>query len=795
VSTPGTTHRGRISGPSPVRIARSGPRIGAVAGQTLTPRESAILAAVERRLSNPEIASELFISVRTVESHIASLRRKLGAESRAELVAAASERREASVRLPDTRFIGREAELDALTALLDAHRCVTLTGPGGVGKTRLALEFAARRHGERSPVVIELEHAEPDDVLPRIARALDLEAVPGADVLSSVATALASRPYLLVLDNIDRVGDAVQAAAHRMLREARQLRILGTSRTPFGDDAEHVLALEPLSVEGADAAAVAMLLDRLNAYGVPPTAGERELAARISARLDGLPLALELAATVSRHLGLGELADRLDRDFASLDRAAPRGRHRTLETTFEWTWDLLEDDEREVLCRLAALPRTFDVELATAVTHPGAEGVLFRLLDHSMLVPTGGTPRRFRLLAVMREFVRARTDAATIRDVLERHAEYHAEVAAEFVEHARVDDSDEAMQASIRLCPEVNAALRWAIAARHPSARSLAASLSVGVEQYGSDVDSVRSLAMAARDVHVVGGAAPRELFVLGAGLAYLDLPLVDELARRALAIAEARGDAASRLHAHHLAGLADAYLDRGEAALAHLAEAERLAVELGDSWSLASVHQFRGIALRGASLDDPAAAIAEFDAAMRAYAIAGDAMHVNNARYMMASVAAQAGLEPERAAVWAAECAAYARGAGNAHELAHAALVQQTLGVPDAALPLDELEASLRALGDVRCLTRTLLLEAARAPTPVARVPRLEEALALAESAGDDGHRIEALTSLVEAYGEAGDVTRSRTALGRLEAIAGADAAASVLADGPRAPARAASG
>ncbi|WP_400994678.1 LuxR C-terminal-related transcriptional regulator [Agromyces sp. GXQ0307] len=751
-----------------------------MAGQTLTPRESAILAAVERRLSNPEIASELFISVRTVESHIASLRRKLGAESRADLVAAASERREASVRLPDTRFIGREAELDALTALLDAHRCVSVTGPGGVGKTRLALEFAARRHGERSPIVIELEHAEPDDVVPRIARALDLEAVPGADVLSSVATALASRPYLLVLDNIDRVGEAVRVAAHRLLREARQLRILGTTRTPFGDDAEHVLALEPLPVEGDDdASAVAMLLDRLNAYGVPPTAGERDLAARISARLDGLPLALELAATVSRHLGLEELADRLDRDFASLDRAAPRGRHRTLETTFEWTWDLLEDDERDVLCRLAALPRTFDVELATAVTRPGAEGVLFRLLDHSMVVPTGGTPRRFRLLAVMREFVRARTEPGIIREVLERHADYHAAVAAQFVEHARVDDSDEAMQLSIRLCPEVNAALRWAIAARHPSARSLAASLSVGVEQYGSDVDSVRSLAMAARDAHVVDGAAPGELFVLGAGIAYLDLPLVEELAERALAAARTRSDPRSRLDAHHLAGLSDAYLDRGESALVHLAEAERLAIELGDDWSLASIHQFRGIALRGASLDDPAAAVGEFDAAMRAYAKAGDAMHVNNARYMMASVAAHAGIEPERAAAWAAECAAYARGAGNAHELAHAALVQQSLGVPDAALPLAELEASLRALGDVRCLTRTLLLTAERTPTPGARLPRLEEALALAEAAGDDGHRVAALTALVEAYRASGDTTRAETALGRLEAIAGPVASA----------------
>ncbi|MBM7503828.1 LuxR C-terminal-related transcriptional regulator [Agromyces aurantiacus] len=743
-------------------------------GQTLTPRESAILAAVERRLSNPEIASELFISVRTVESHIASLRRKLGADSRAELIAAAGERREASVRLPDTRFVGRETELAALAALVDAHRCVTLTGPGGVGKTRLALEFAARRHGDRSPIVVELEHADPDDVVPRIARALDLEAVTGADVTASVAYALASHPYLLVLDNIDRVGPAVQAAARRILRDAHDLRILGTSRTPFGDDAEHVFALEPLAVEGADAPAVTMFLDRLSAHGVPPTAGERELAARVCARLDGLPLGIELAASVSRHLGLEELAARLERDFAALDRAAPRGRHRTLETTFEWTWDLLEADEREVLCRLAALPRAFDVDLATAVTHEGAEGVLLRLLDHSMVVPLGGTPRRFRLLAVMREFVRARTDAATIREVLERHAEYHERVAAEFIAHARTDDSREAVRLSARLCPDVNAALRWALAARHPTARSLATSLAVGVEQYGSDVDSVRSISMAARDGRVRAEADARELMLLGNSIAYLDMPLVDELAERALEIAD---DDASRLAAHHLAGLAAAYLDRGPEALEHLAVAERLARELGDPWQLGAAHQMRGVALRGASLDDPAAAMAEFDAAMRAYAIAGDAMHVNNARFMMASVAARTGADAERAARWAAECVDYATRAGNAHELAHATLVQQTLGVPDAAAPLEELTGEFRRLGDARCLTRCLLLGADRAEGAAA-VALLEEALSFADSAGDRTHQMAALTRLVEARRAQGDEMGTRLALGRLDALSGAEAA-----------------
>ena len=766
-----------------MRRAAFGPRIGAVPGQTLTPRESAILAAVERRLSNPEIASELFISVRTVESHIASLRRKLRAESRAELMAAASERRDASVRLPDTRFIGREAELEQLADAVDGARCVTITGPGGVGKTRLALEFANLRHGGRSPVVVELEHAEPDDIFPRLAKALEVESAPGADLAVSVAFALSSNPYLLVLDNIDRVGPAVRDAVHRVQREAPTLRVLSTSRTPIGDPAEHVLQLDPLAVDGPDAAALTMFLDRLGAQGVPPTATERARAREVCQRLDGLPLGIELAASVTRYLGLDELAARLDRDFAALDRAVPAGRHRTLETTFEWTWDLLEPDEREVLCRLAALPRSFDVDLATAATRPGVEGVIMRLLDHSMLVPTAGTPRRFRLLAVMREFVRARTDAATIREVLELHATYHSEMVGDFVARARTDDSDEAMRTSLALCPEVNAALRWAIASRHPCALPLAASLSVGIEQYGADASSVRSVAMAARDPLVVDRADTAQLFVLGAGIAYLDVPLVDELAERALAVVD--DSPASRMSAHHLAGLAAAYRDRGEEALAHLGEAERIADELGDDWTLGSVHQFRGIALRGASLDDPAAAISEFDAAMRAYARAGDALHVNNARYMMASVAAGAGLHPAQAAQWAAECLAYATTAGNQHELAHAGLVQQQLAVPDAAVDLPELEALFRELGDARCLTRTLLLAADRAPTTATRLPRLEEALAFADEAGDRGNQAAALTRLAAAHWANGDPTRTRTALGRLEAIAGPEAAAAARPEG----------
>ena len=761
--------------------------MGAVSSRedTLTPRERAILSAVERRLSNPEIASELFISVRTVESHIASLKRKLGAESRAELMAAAGERREraASVRLPHNAFVGRDADLAALGALLEDHPWVTVVGPGGVGKTRLALEFASA--DDRVPVVVELEHAEPGDVFARIARALDLEAGPGSDVASSVSLALATHPYLLVLDNVDRVGVAVGETIARAHATAPALRVLTTSRTPIGDPGEAVFALAPLAVSDNGSPAVTMFLDRLAAAGRTQAApmrlsaaraspGEVELAAEVCARLDGLPLAIELAAAVARHLSLAELASRLERDFATLDRAVPEGRHRTLETAFEWTWDLLTDEEREVLCRLAALPRTFDVDLAAAVTHPGAEGVMLRLLDHSLLVPAGGHPRRFRLLAVTREFVRARTDPEVIHEVLRQHAEFLDESVLVFVATARTDSSLEAMHRSETLCPEVNAALRWALAARHPAAVSLANSLSIGVEQFGSDADSIRTLSMAAHDEGFLAAAAPSQLLSIGTALAFMDVALVSELAQRALAVAT---DDHDLLDAHHLAGLADAYAERHDSALEHLDEAARLAVAQNAEWDLAAVRQMRGLALRDSTVEGARLAITEFEAAMRGYALAGDEIHVNNSRYMMAHTAAEAGIELERAARWAAECVEYSRSIGNEHELAHAQLVQATLGA-DAPGELDALVDRFRRLGDLRCVTRSLVLSAERAAPPE-RVALLDEAFGVAADAGDTAKQIAILTRLVETRWSMGDRHGTLLALDRLATVGGADAAA----------------
>ncbi|MBD8024808.1 ATP-binding protein [Microbacterium gallinarum] len=756
-------------------------------GPPLTPRESAVLAAVERRLTNPEIASELFISVRTVESHIASLRRKLGAESRADLVSAARELRDASVRVPANPFRGRGRDVAELEAAVRAGDLLTLVGPGGVGKTRLALEFA-KAQDARTPVIVEFEHATPGDVVNRISRVLGLEASPHEDLLASVGIALAAQPYLLVLDNADHVGPATRSMIARLRPLAPGLKVLVTSQTPLGGDDEHVHLVPPLTADGVDAPASALLRDRLSAHGHAPAAQDDPFVDHIATRLDGLPLALELAASAARHLPLAELSARLDRDFAMLDRATPEGRHRSLETAFEWTWHLLDDEERDVLQRLAALPRTFDIDLAVAVSHEGAERIVLRLLDRSLLVPAFGDGGRWRLLAVMREFVLARTDPDVVRDVLRRHAEMVTIVSEGFIARARTDASKEAMGLSVMLCPEVNAALRWSLAERDPVAVRLSALLAVGVEQYGSDADSVEALSLGAHDDWLLERATPSQLLVLGNALAFFDIEVVSRLAERALAAADP-ADPHELRAAHQLAGLAAAYGSDPAAALPHLDTAERLAIEHDDPWDAAAARQFRGVALRSIAVQegrrsDVADAVEAFEGAMRAYARAGDETHVNNVRFMMALTAAESGYDSERAARWAAECVAYSESTDNEHELAHGRLVQATLGLDESG-ELGELLVSFRHLGDLRCVHRVLMLRANRAADPRSRVAALREASAIATAAGDRARQIATVEGLVRAHRDAGDDGAVLAALDTLADLAGRSAAVAACPPG----------
>lgn len=729
--------------------------------ERLTRREAEVLAAVERRLTNAEIAALHHVSVRTVESQIAALRRKLGVDSRAGLVAAARHRRPVAVPVPRNSFVGREADLEALGYKLRAGRWVTVVGPPGVGKSRLVLELAARTD---HTVLIDFTTVPVDGVVGAVAKAAGVVA-DGTEPVVSAGVALSARPTLLVLDSCDRVAGQVAALVPRLMALAPSLRVIGTSLGPVGAADETLHVLGPLDGTGPASPAAALFRDRCRAQiGAAADGLSDEVVERVCRRVDGLPLALELAAARVRHLG-AEVTDRLATGLVPL------------AATFAWTWDLLDPEEQRVLARLASLPLSFDLDLAGTVCGPGAAEVVLRLLDRSLVVVADPacTPRRFRLLEPLRDLVRDRTDDDLRHDVRRLHAEHHAAVADRVHRRARTDDSHESAVAAKRVCPEVNAAVRWALGRDPHLVLRLVTALAVGGEQYGPDVTSLDAIARAARDEQVRAVATPAQLLELGIALCYTDLALVEELA--ALALERAGDSPGRRLAAHHLAGWAAAYAHRGADALAHLEEAERLADELLEPWQLASVRQARGIALR--DLGEPAAALAAFESSMRAYALAGDALHVNNTRYMMAVTAAGLPGHEDRVLTWAEQCIAYGRETHNDHELAHGLLTRaRVTGGAAAETDLEAATATFRAVGDLRCLTRSHVLLAERR-SPDAAVPLLEEALRFATRANDRDRQADVLARLTHARWLAGDRRGAALDLGRLGGLLGDEAAA----------------
>jgi len=317
---------------------------------------------------------------------------------------------------PLSSFVGRERELESVATALHGHRLVTVTGPGGVGKTRLAVEHIAARWAQDGPWLARLANARgPDDVVRAVAAAVGLPDVPG-DPRAALVRAVAPRPGLLVLDNCEHVVDAVALLALELLHGCADLRVLVTSREPLGIDGERVVPLGPLPVvaeDGSDGPAVALLLDRVRAVraGWQPSEEEREGARRVCAALDGLPLALELAAARARVLGLAEIAERLDDRFAVLG-TVPRGSlapHATLRAAIGWSVEHLDKPDRALLMRLWPFDDGFSLAEAEAV-HAGGKSMidsLSSLVTRSVVIAdTTRRPTRYRLLETVRAYCR-----------------------------------------------------------------------------------------------------------------------------------------------------------------------------------------------------------------------------------------------------------------------------------------------------------------------------------------------------------------------------------------------------
>jgi non-specific serine/threonine protein kinase len=356
-----------------------------------------------------------------------------------------------------TRFIGRRRDVPAIIAAIDQYRLVTLRGAGGVGKTRLALRVAGeiRDTFADGSWLVELSALRDYELLPAaVAAALGLPDEAAGDPLEALAASLAELELLLVLDTCEHLVEASGSLARTLLAAAPGLRILTTSREPLGVPAEHAMLIGPLELPtagwsrppgpGADQAdAVALFVDRAQA-AVPEFALSSANAGTVGElcrRLDGIPLALELAAVRLRGMPADEILSRLTDRFRILGAArTATGRHRTLRAAIAWSYDLCTPAEQRLWAELSVFPAGFGLAAAEQVCGPGTAKTLIRLVEKSVVQYSDGS-RRYQLLDTMREFGAerlARTAAGTdpgpplagAGELRARHRDYYRDLAA-----------------------------------------------------------------------------------------------------------------------------------------------------------------------------------------------------------------------------------------------------------------------------------------------------------------------------------------------------------------------------
>ena len=487
-----------------------------------------------------------------------------------------------------TSFVGRETESAGVRALLAAGGLVTLTGPGGSGKTRLAAQVAADEAEHRPGGVwwVELDAVtEPARVAELVAITLGVPVEPSVGAARAVATALRDRRVLLCLDNCEQVLDGAAEVALELLRGCPEAAVVATSREPLGVPGEAVWRLSPLG----DDDALTLFVERAAAVRqwFALDASSEAAVRRMCARLDGIPLAVELAAAWLGTLTPEQIEAGLDDRFALLVRG-PRGaaaRQRTLEASIAWSHDLLDEADRVVFRRLAVFSGGFTLDAAGG----DVLGALGRLVDKSLVSAGDG---RFRLLETIREYAAARLAEAGEADAVRDSHLDHFLAVAEAAE-PELDRDKDAWRARIE--PErdnFRAALEWGLTRPDPErGRRLAAAVAWlwNLRGHGHE-----GLAYLRRAVEL----APAEVSLLqarlltGIGLvADTTAPFDGEAARRGLELATELGDERLRARCLSLCGLERLYADF-DAAWDFALEAEKG----GDDFARDSALALRGI-------------------------------------------------------------------------------------------------------------------------------------------------------------------------------------------------------
>jgi predicted ATPase/DNA-binding CsgD family transcriptional regulator len=696
--------------------------------EALTPKQAEVLELVRDRLSNAEIAQRLFLSERTVESHVAAILRKLQVPNRRALA-----RRWAAAHagnLPErlTSFVGRDTEMAQLADLLATRRIVTLTGAAGAGKTRLATEVAAQM-ADRCPDgawFVDLASVTTDHgVAEKVLAVLGGRQSPGRSAHDTLTGMARDRSYLVVLDNCEHLLSGAAWVAGVLAAASPEVRVLATSRVPLEVVGEVVFPVPPLATDDADADpagndAVRLLVDRACDAGASVDLDADAAAVlRLVRRLDGLPLALELVAPRLRAFTPAHLATLLDHRFelAASSGAGRPARHQTLHASIEWSYDLLDADERELFARLSVFAGSFELAAAPAVCADErlravrVLDLLPRLVDRSLVaVQAGRDGHRYRLLESLREFAAERLDPATARAGQDRHAAFYLDVAESAAPQLHSVEGT-AVRDRLRLDhDQLLHALDWSVREAPDRAVRFVAALSgfwaiadvacTGIEW------ADRVLALDA------GAPADRARALIGAAAltSAADAAAACEYGRTALELARSLGDPELVAHAEATLVEPHAYLGEAEVAAELADDAIRYFRSIGDAGSVATAQASLSFVKRGPE------ALALLDGALETLTGLGDVRRAANVHYVLADRYIRELGDPARALPHAARARGLAVGFGSLHEQTHAESILAEIGLHRGDIEAADVQArrcldAFERLGDHRCVTAMTFL------------------------------------------------------------------------------------
>jgi non-specific serine/threonine protein kinase len=524
----------------------------------------------EQRLGNPAL-----------------VRLALDGLARADAAPGAADRRSAKLPATMSSLIGRHAEIRMLRRLCARRRLVTLTGTAGVGKTRLALEVAsqlAARHGDRTVLVELAPLSEPAQVVRTVAACVQVREQPGQPLIETLAGALETEHARLVLDNCEHLVEACAEVVERLLRGCPHVQILAASREALGVDGELVFSVPPLGLPTHDAPtldqlrqceALALFVERARSVqpGFELSTAIASTVADICRKLDGLPLALELAAAQIRVLSPAELLERLSDPFRLLRVARPGSppHQQGLEATLDWSCALLSESERQLFERLSIFAGGFTLEAVEAVcavdTLPRLDmlPLLRRLVESSLVVVdrADGLRTRYRLLETLREYAGERLRArGETRQLAMRHCDWCVALVERFDVEWRGPGQAAWFDRMEQEHANALAALRWCIATEElERGLRLAGSVWRFWEVHGYLSEGRRWL-MRLLDGDGPGTPARARALDAAGHLAILQgdeasgIPLIE----KSLALANSFGDECTRSSAYHSLGLAAQY-------------------------------------------------------------------------------------------------------------------------------------------------------------------------------------------------------------------------------------------